>query len=311
MLVDIAILILPVFLIIISGFLFRNLQILEDKDIDSLVLFCQNIGIPLLLFYNILNLNLNIVFEIGMWLSYYSSLFACFFIGLLVTKYFFFQKTEDAIAFGFCAMFSNGVLLGLPICELAFGKQSLSINYGIIIGHGPICYLLGIIFMEVTKAERASLKSSILSSIKPIFSNNLSIGILSGLILNLFGFQLPLIMDDAFKIFIVSSIPLALFSLGGVLFKYRILKNLKISIFLIFISLVLHPLIVLSLGTYSFTLNSELLANGVIMAAMAPGLNSYFFANMYNAGKEVIASTIFIGTIITIFSATAWIYIIS
>jgi len=311
MLVQIAILILPVFLIIIFGFICRHLEVLTDQDIDTLVRFCQNIGIPILLFYNILNLDLNIVFEIGIWFSYYSSLFACFFIGFLGTKYFFFQKTVDAIAFGFCAMFSNGVLLGLPICALAFGDESLSINYGIIVGHGPICYLLGIIFMELAKTKQASLGKSLLASIKPIFSNNLSIGILSGLMLNLVGFQFPLIMNDALKIFIVCSIPLALFSLGGVLYKYKVSKNLRISIFLIFISLIFHPLIVFALGTYSFSVDRNILANGVIMGAMAPGLNSYFFANMYNAGKEVIASTIFIGTIATIFSATAWIYMIS
>ena len=311
MLVQIAILILPVFLIIIFGFICRHIKVLTDQDIDTLVRFCQNIGIPILLFYNILNLDLNIVFEIGIWFSYYSSLFACFFIGFFGTKYFFFQKTVDAIAFGFCAMFSNGVLLGLPICALAFGDESLSINYGIIIGHGPICYLMGIIFMELARSKKSSLGRSLIFSIKPIFSNNLSIGILSGLVLNLVGFKFPLIVNDAIKIFIVSAIPLALFSLGGVLYKYKISKNLKISIFLIFISLVFHPLIVFALGTYSFSVDRNILANGVIMAAMAPGLNSYFFANMYNAGKEAIASTIFMGTIATIFSATAWIYIIS
>ena len=46
-----------------------------------------------------------------------------------------------------------------------------------------------------------------------------------------FGFKFPLIVNDAIKIFIVSAIPLALFSLGGVLYKYKISKNLKISIF--------------------------------------------------------------------------------
>ncbi len=310
MIVQIAILILPVFLIIIFGFLCRKFEILMEEDIDTLIRFCQNIGIPILLFYNILNLNLNIIFEIGMWFSYYFSLFACFFIGFLGTKYFFFQKTEDAIAFGFCAMFSNGVLLGLPICALVFGDDSLSINYGIIVGHGPICYLMGIIFMELAKSKKLSLGRSLIFSIKPIFSNNLSIGILSGLVLNLVGLKFPLIVNEAIKIFIVSAIPLALFSLGGVLYKYKISKNLKISIFLICISLVFHPLIVFALGSYSFSIDREILANGVIMAAMAPGLNSYFFANMYNAGKEAIASTIFIGTIATIFSATAWIYII-
>ena len=310
MLIQIAILILPVFLIITFGFICRQLQILTDQDVDTLVRFCQNIGIPTLLFYNVLNLNLNIVFELEIWFAYYSSLFACFFIGYFGTKYVFFHKTEDAIAFGFCAMFSNGVLLGLPICALAFGEESLSINYFIIVGHGPICYLLGIISMELAKTKQASLGRSLISSIKPIFSNNLSIGILLGLFLNLVGLQFPSIVNDAVKIFIVSAIPLALFSLGGVLYKYKISKNLRVSIFIISISLVFHPLTVYFLGTYSFSVNREVLVNGVIMAAMAPGLNAYFFANMYNAGKEIIASTIFIGTIITIFSTTAWIYVI-
>mgnify|MGYP004164850723 CR=1 FL=1 len=79
MLFQIAILILPVFLIIIFGFLCRHLKILIDEDVDTLISFCQNIGIPILLFYNILNLNLNIVFEVGLWFSYYFSLLACFF----------------------------------------------------------------------------------------------------------------------------------------------------------------------------------------------------------------------------------------
>tara|TARA_B100001250_G_scaffold372285_1_gene357664 strand:- start:45 stop:980 length:936 start_codon:yes stop_codon:yes gene_type:complete len=311
MLVEIAILILPVFLIILFGFLSRQLKILIDKDFDSLVNFCQNIAIPILLFYNVATLNLNVAFELGILFPFYTSLIACFFIGFFSTKYLFYQETENAIAFGFCAMFSNGVLLGLPISELAYGKDSLSTNYAIIVGHAPICYLLGIIFMEVAKARKISFNTALLKSIKSIVSNNLSIGIFMGLIVNLVDIQLPLVITDALNLFVVSAIPLALFSLGGVLYRYKISQNLKISIFLIFTSVIVHPLMVFSLSTYFHSTDKTILINGVLMAAMAPGLNSYFFANMYNSGKEIVASTIFLGTIITIFSATAWIYILN
>ena len=74
-------------------------------------------------------------------------------------------------------MFSNGVLLGLPISELAFGEESLSTNYSIIIGHAPICYLIGIILMEVAKSKRNTYKNALFTSIRSIASNNLFFGI--------------------------------------------------------------------------------------------------------------------------------------
>ena len=68
-------------------------------------------------------------------------------------------------------MFSNGVLLGLPISELAFGADSLFINYTIIIGHAPLCYLVGIAFIEVADAKNKKHISSFLkSALKQLFS---------------------------------------------------------------------------------------------------------------------------------------------
>ena len=44
------------------------------------------------------------------------------------------------------------------------------------------------------------------------------------------------------------------------------------------------------------------------MAAMAPGLNAYFFANMYGECRDVVATTILTSTVLTVFSSTLWIY---
>ena len=67
-------------------------------------------------------------------------------------------------------MFSNGVLLGLPISELAFGAQSLFINYTIIIGHAPFCYLVGITLIEVGKiADMVLIDSNPLENLKVLY----------------------------------------------------------------------------------------------------------------------------------------------
>ena len=55
----------------------------------------------------------------------------------------------------------------------------------------------------------------------------------------------------------------------------------------------------------------KLLRNAVVMAAMAPGLNAYFFANIYGQCREIVATTILVSTGLTIFTSSFWIYILS
>ena len=69
--------------------------------------------------------------------------------------------------------------------------------------------------------------------------------------------------------------------------------------------------IVYILGIYSWGIEMKTLRNAIIMAAMAPGLNAYFFANMYNNCRAVVATTILISTGLTIFTSTFWIYVLS
>ena len=43
-----------------------------------------------------------------------------------------------------------------------------------------------------------------------------------------------------------------------------------------------------------------------ITAAMAPGVNSYLFANMYGVARRVAASAVLFGTALTVLTASAW-----
>ena len=49
----------------------------------------------------------------------------------------------------FCCLFSNSVLLGLPITERAYGVDALTGNFAIVAMHAPFCYGLGITAMEI------------------------------------------------------------------------------------------------------------------------------------------------------------------
>jgi malonate transporter len=48
----------------------------------------------------------------------------------------------------------------------------------------------------------------------------------------------------------------------------------------------------------------------VLTGAMAPGVNGYMFANMYGVAKRVAASTVLVGTAISVLTLPVWLYLL-
>ena len=308
MLFKIAIVVLPVFVLIALGFISSYLHLLTRHLVDSLAKFCQDFGIPFLLFFNLAILDLSSAFNIQLLIFFYISMILSFIIISCIAFFIFKQPYNNSIILGFCAMFSNGVLLGLPISELAFGANSLFVNYTIIIGHAPLCYLVGITFIEVAKIKNNSYLIGVKRSLKAILLNNLTIGILFGIGFNLFKFEFSETTEKLLKFGTSWIIPISLFTMGGVLYHYRVSKDYKIPATIISTSLLIQPSVVYLLGSQFSNIDINYLRNAVIMAAMAPGLNAYFFANMYGECRDVVATTILTSTVLTVFSSTLWIY---
>ena len=311
MLFEIALLILPVFILLAIGFITSYLQLLKKSSVDGLAKFCQDLGIPFLLFFNLAILDFDNAFDFRILICFYFSMLFSFFVISSISYFILKQPYINSIILGFCAMFSNGVILGLPISELAYGPNSLFTNYTIIIGHAPLCYLIGIAFIEFGKNKKKKFIVGLRNSFTSILFNNLTIGILLGIGFNLFKLEFPIHTEELLKRGIVWIIPVSLFTMGGVLYYYRLANSFLIPFVIIFTSLLVQPAFIYLLGLYSWNIEIELLRNAIIMAAMAPGLNAYFFANIYGRCRDVVATTILISTGLTIFSSSFWIYLLS
>ncbi len=227
-------------------------------------------------------------------------------IGTFGARLLFGRTWEDAVAIGFCGLFSNSLLLGLPITERAYGADALTGNYAIIALHAPFCYALGITTMEVVRARGTALSHLPAKVLGAIFRNALIIGILLGFMVNLTGLPLPGVLTEALDLMIRAALPAALFGLGGILFRYRPEGDMRTILFIVAISLLVHPAIVWAMGGLT-GLGRDGLRSAVITAAMAPGINAYLFSNMYGAARRVAASAVLIGTGLTIFTAAMWI----
>jgi len=303
--------ILPVFLVIGAGYLAVWRGYFSDAGVDGLMKFTQNFAIPCLLFSAISTLDLGAEFNPSLLGSYYIGALSGFVAGVLGARVIFKRPIEDSIAIGFSCLFANSVLLGLPITERAYGIDALAANFAIIAIHAPFAYGLGITVMEVTRARTsgATLGSLPRKVLKAMFSNALIIGIGLGFAVNLSGAPLPGALTDAVDMMVRAALPAALFGLGGVLYRYRPEGDASTIAMICIVSLILHPSITYALGR-AFDLDRDAMRSAVITAAMAPGINTYLFANMYGVARRVAASGVLIGTALSLITVWVWLAIL-
>ena len=293
--------ILPVFLVMGFGYVAVWRRVFSHEAVDSLMNFTQNFAIPLLLFRAISTLDLDQNFDLALLGSFYAGASAGFFAGLFGARYLFKRPWEDSVAIGFCTLYSNSLLLGLPITERAYGTDALQPNYAIIAIHAPFSYGLGLTAMEIVRAKGNGVMATGKSIFRAMFRNALVLGIVLGFLVNISDVPVPGVLTDAFDLMIRAALPAALFGLGGVLFRYKPEGDMATIAYVCGISLVLHPAVVWGLGTLN-GLSTGQFRSAVLTAAMAPGVNTYVFANMYGVAKRVAASSVLIATALSILS---------
>lgn len=302
--------VLPVFLIVGAGYLAMWRGWMPEGGGRALTLFTQNFAVPCLLFLALYRLDFSQVFDPRLLFSFYSGALICFGLGYLAARKVFARRPGESVAIGFGAFFSNSVLLGLPIMERAYGAEALAPNYALIAVHAPICYFFGITAMEFARADGRTVGETARVTLRAMFRNTISMACAAGIAWNLTGLPLPATVEAAGDMVASAALPTALFGLGGVLSQYRIRSALGEATAITLISTLIHPAIAYVLTHHVFGLDPAFVRSATIMAAMAPGVNAYVFAAMYDRATAEAATTVILATAASVVTVTGWLWIL-
>ena len=304
--------ILPVFLILGFGYVAAKRGLFGETAIDGVMRYAQNFAAPCLLFRSIAGLDLGAAYDPALMLSFYIGAFVCFGVGMAGALLVFKRPLTDAVAIGFACLFSNTLLLGLPITERAFGPAALTGNYAIISIHAPLFYGFGIAVMEWAKARGYGVSPGMLGLKigRAVMVQPLVIGIALGFAVNVAGFGVYGPVDAAVGMISVTAIPTALFGLGGVLARYRTEGDRATIAMICGCALILHPALTWGLGHFVFGLDRDGMRSAVVTAAMPPGVNAYMFAHLYGVAKRVNASAVLVATALSVFTVWGWLQVL-
>jgi hypothetical protein len=230
--------------------------------------------------------------------------------GVLIARNIFRQRPGESVSSGFSAMFTNTVLVGIPVIQRAYGAAALPTVFSIIAFHAPTLITLGMLIMELMRRDGAPLGKTLVVALQRIVRNPLLWGVVIGAVGNRLSIKVPEAGMAFLSMMSAAVLPASLFGLGGALNEYRISDSwMQASINSVF-KLIVHPTIVYVLAAQVLHAPMEFVRYAVLLAAMPAGINVYVFATYYDRAVNVAANVVLISTVASIATITFWLWML-
>lgn len=302
--------VIPVFAIVALGYGAVRFKLYPTEGVKGLVTFVNNFATPCLLFEAMLTADFSTTFNPAIIVPFYIGALTSLTLGTIIAIKVFKDRPGEGVSSGFAAMFTNTVLIGIPIIARAYGQDAMPVVYSIIAFHAPCLITIGMLVMELMRRDGAPLSKVFVVAGLRIVQNPLLWGVGLGLIGNLLNVTLPEPGAAFVTMMSQAVLPAALFGVGGALNEYKISESWLQAAVMSSFKLVFHPLIAYVLMVHVLHVPLEFARYGVLLAAMPTGINAYIFATYYNRGVSVANSTILITTGLSIFTISAWLWIL-
>ncbi len=288
--------VLPVFGVVIIGWVTVRAGVFSDTAIDGISDFVFTVAIPLLLFRTLATAALPAEIPWGVLLSYYLGAYLIFGLGMFLAAVVFRKPLSGQGAFAGGSCISNTVLLGIPIILAVFGDEA-SVPLFLVIGvHNAVLLPALAIVIGLGQNRAGALLGGLRETIVDLIRNPLVIGLVGGLIYGRLAPPLPGPVDDILRMLGTAGAPVALFALGGTLARHRISGYIGEALVISILKLGLQPLVVWLLATRVFDLDPVWAAVVTLLSAMPTGVNVFIFANRYGAGTATAGTTIVLST---------------
>jgi malonate transporter and related proteins len=275
---------------------------------DALSQFAVAIALPLLLFRTMVNADFHGAAPWHLWAAYFAAVIVAWTAGNLVTTRAFGRDPALGVVGGVSAAFSNTVLVGIPLVLGVYGQDGIDILSLIVSIHLPTMMMASIVMFELFGVQGRDPDPPLLlirAFLGKIFVNPLIAGILIGLAWRFTSLPLPRLAVRFVDSLADIAGPLALFAVGLSLRKLGISGNVRLSLALSALKLMLMPAAAL-LFAWLLGLPPLSAKVAVATAALPAGINSYLIAVQLGAGQALASSQMTLSTGLAVVTAAFW-----
>ena len=299
--------VLPVFLVIIIGYILKFTGLVKGAftyELNRLIYF---VALPALLFHKIATANFSASFNPKLLAIMVCSTIACCVFSYLYAAI---RGYEPQVKGAFCqgSFRGNYAYIGLAIVYSAYGEEGLAIG-GILLGFlVPLLNLLSIAALIMAQ-KKQTMNYGAPFFFKQILYNPLIIASLTGILWSFLSWPIPIVVDRAFSIVTGMALPLALISIGATFSLKKFRGDMAVAFLATSNKTVFLPLVT-ALLLWFFGIRGQEFAVGVLFAGTPTAAAAYIMAQQLQSDAELSGTIIALSTLCSLATYTMILYVL-
>ena len=227
-----------------------------------------------------------------------------------------------AAARGLAHMFSNTLMIGVPLVGLVFGEAGLVTLFTLISVHSLILLTAATVVFELAAAREHAgrpggvqqpMWRTVLQAIRNGIVHPVPLPIIAGLLFAQTGLVVPEVVGKPLQLLGQALGPIALLLVGVTLAFTKVGHQFKAALRIALVKCVVHPLVLASMG-WALGLSGMPLAVMIVAASLPVGANVFLFSQRYRVAEEEVTASVAVSTAmglvtmpVVILAVTRWV----
>jgi len=296
--------VIPLFALILLGYLAARKRLLGPGAVDSLNKFVVWMALPALLFEAMAEISWEQINQPG-----YVAASTLAIAAVFATSYFLDRRRRgrlaDASIEGLAASYSNAGFMGIPLCLMLFGQASLPpvIIANLLTACGLFAF--SIVLIEIDLLTSRSMLRTARKVIVSLLRNPLVAAPLLGLLVAALQLPLPHAIKQFTTLLGAAASPCALVTIGLFLAQGQPTEHHGAVWRIVGLKLLLHPAVAFVLAYWVFEMPPLWAATAVLLAALPVGTGPFMLAKLYEREPAITSRAILISTVLSLVTVSA------
>ncbi len=303
----IADLILPVFAVILTGWIVAYTGYLSRALSDALIHFAYNIAMPALLIVTIAQEPSHSLINWRFLVAFGGGSLLCFILVFGIMSIRASRSLASRTMHGMAASMTNTGFVALPVLQAIYGQHAVLPAAIATVFVAVVMFPIAVVLLELGQQDAHGSRTAPMVTVKHVVLNPLVISTLIGMFLSVLGLRMPRPVTAYLGIMADALTPCALFAIGLGLSIDGLRANVGRASLLSAVKLVIMPVIVYGLSV-ALGLDPLYTIAAVICGAVPTAKTVYILAGEYHCEEMMVASTVSMTTLLSVITLVIWLY---
>lgn len=292
--------VLPIFAIILAGYLVGRRGLLGAASSEALNAFVYYVALPVLLFYAMARVKPATIFNLPFLGAYLGGGVVAFLLAYLVSRLLFRHRQAEGALFGMAAVFGNTGYMGIPLTLIAFGEEGQVLSIVATALQGLIWVPAVLILIEGDLQATGQPLARAARIARAVALNPMIAAPVVGILWSLGGLSMPTPFANFCSVLGAAAGPCALFALGLFLVGKPVSEGIAEVSAMVLFKLAVYPLVVAVIAFGVVDLAPRAAAIAVVLAALPAGANCFVLAQNYGTFVQRSSSAILFSTALAV-----------